>query len=253
MLPASNDVIACLFAHRSVRAFRPNPVPDDVLTTLVAAAQSAPTSSNLQAWSVVAVGDEDRKARLAALAGHQNHVREAPLFLVWLADLARAARIGEAEGRPVDATAYLETTLLAVIDAALAAQNAVVAAESLGLGSVYIGGIRNDPAAVAAELGLPPMVFPVVGLALGYPDPARPAAIKPRLPQHAVLHRERYDHEADAGLADYEDRLRAFQRGQGMAEGAWRAQVAARLAGPQSMAGRHLLRAAFERLGFALR
>lgn len=76
---------------------------------------------------------------------------------------------------------YLESLLLGKIDAALAAQNAVVALESLGLGSVYIGGIRNYIEGVANELGLPPQVYPVFGLCVGYPSPDRPVKVKPRL------------------------------------------------------------------------
>lgn len=78
----------------------------------------------------------------------------------------------------------------ATIDAALAAQNATIAAESLGLGTVYIGGIRNQPVRVTETIQLPPHLFTVFGLCVGYPDEAKPAAIKPRLPQAAVLHRE---------------------------------------------------------------
>ncbi|MEF2985466.1 nitroreductase family protein, partial [Pseudomonas aeruginosa] len=95
------------------------------------------SSSNLQTWSVVAVQDPDRKARLAELAGNQGHIREAPLFLVWVADLARTRAVATAAGSPAEGLDYLESLLVAVIDAALAAQNAVVALESLGLGAVY--------------------------------------------------------------------------------------------------------------------
>src|SRR3546814_7369666 len=108
---------------------------------------------------------------------------QAPLFLVWLIDLGRLTRLAEARGVSSEALTYLESFLLGAVDASLAAQSAVVALESLGLGSVYIGGIRNRPAEVVAELGLPRNVFPVFGLVVGRPDPAKPAHIKPRLPQ----------------------------------------------------------------------
>ncbi|WP_275407863.1 nitroreductase family protein [Actinoplanes regularis] len=85
-LAAPNDVLRLQLAHRSVRRFGPRDVTERELATLIAAAQSAPTSSNLQPWSVVAVRDPQRKARLATLAGNQAFVAQAPLFLVWLAD-----------------------------------------------------------------------------------------------------------------------------------------------------------------------
>ncbi|MDT8267893.1 nitroreductase family protein, partial [Roseomonas sp. DSM 102946] len=150
----------------------------------------------MQAWSVVAVTDPDSKRRLAAVAGGQRHVEQCPLFLVFLADLSRHARLAERTGRPLEGLPFLETFLVAALDAGLAAQNAVVAAESLGLGTVYIGALRNDLEAVAAELGLPPGATAVFGLCVGYPAPDG-GAVKPRLPQSAVLHHERYDPEAD--------------------------------------------------------
>lgn len=252
---AWSAVLEGMLSHRSVRAYLATPLPPGTLEALVAAAQSAPTSSNLQAWSVVAVEDGARKERLAALAGDQAHIRDCPLFLVWLADLARLARVAEGRGLPHAGLDYTELLLLAVIDAALAAQNAVVAAESLGLGTVYIGGIRNRPPDVAAELCLPQRVFPVFGLCVGWPDPAKPASVKPRLGQDAVLHREIYAPEAqDAAVSRYNATMAAFYRAQNMpVEGDWAQHSARRVAGPQSLSGRHTLRDALRQLGFELR
>src|SRR6201987_28366 len=133
---AWNDVLATLLSHRSVRAYQSTPLPEGTLELIVAAAQSAATSSNLQTWSVVAVEDPDRKAKLSAVAANQAHIRECPLFLVWLADLARVDHLANSRGISLAALPFVETFLIAVIDAALAAQNAVVAAESLGLSTV---------------------------------------------------------------------------------------------------------------------
>lgn len=252
-LGAWNEVLATQLAHRSVRRFTDRAVSDAELTALVAAAQSAPTSSNLQAWSVVAVRDPERKRRLAGFAGGQAFIDAAPLFLIWIADLSRARRIGDSAGATLEATDYLESTIIGFVDAALAAQNAVVAAESLGLGSVFVGAIRNDPDAVARELALPPHSVAAFGLAVGGPDPTENAGIKPRLPQSAVLHHETYDAErADAALGAYDERLRAYNARHGL-PGNWTERVRARLAGPASMAGRHTLRTTLERLGLPSR
>jgi nitroreductase len=249
-----NGTLDTLLAHRSVRAYRPDPLPDGIVELLVAAAQSAASSSNLQPWSVVAIEDPGRKARLAALAGHQTHIVQAPLFLVWLVDLHRLGTIGEERGVPTGALDYLETFLLGAVDTALAAQNAVVALESLGLGSVFIGGIRNRPAEVAAELDLPPHVFPLVGLAVGHPDPDAPASVKPRLPQGAVLSRETYrTDDIGTAIADYDRALRTFQREQAMPERDWSDQATQRVRGPEAMSGRDALRAVLRGLGFELR
>jgi len=252
---ADNDCIAGLLGHRSVRAYLPDALPEGTVETLVAAAQSAASSSNLQPWSVIAVEDPGRKARLAELAGSQKHIVEAPLLLVWLIDFDRLARIADEIGTAGAALDYTETFLLGAVDTSLAAQNAVVALESLGLGSVYIGGIRNRPQAVAAELDLPPRLFPLFGLVVGKPDPARPASVKPRLPQDSVLFREtyRWEHTQDEALGSYNERLRAFQLEQQLAARDWTDIVAQRTRGPEAMAGRHLLRQVIDHLGFPLR
>ncbi len=101
----STPVIDALLAHRSVRAYLPDPLPAGALEAIVAAAQSAPTSSNLQAWSVLVTTDPARKARLAALAGGQAHIADCPTFLLFCADLARAARIGEAQQATLEGAA----------------------------------------------------------------------------------------------------------------------------------------------------
>ncbi|MBW4444663.1 MAG: NADPH-dependent oxidoreductase [Plectolyngbya sp. WJT66-NPBG17] len=244
-----------LLSHRSIRAYRSVPLPPSTLETLIAAAQSASTSSNLQTWSVVAVEDVDRKAQLAEVTNRQAHIYQAPLFLVWLADLARLTRTAEQLGLPHEGLDYLEMFLMASIDASLAAQNAVVAAESLGLGTVYIGALRNRPEEVAAILGLPPLTFAVFGLCVGYADPDKPAAIKPRLPQPAILHREQYQSiEQDVSIVEYNEQMRQFYTDQKMnVPGDWAEHSAKRIATREALSGRDRLREALHHLGFELR
>ena len=245
-------VLDAMLSHRSVRHFVRDALPEQTLETLVAAAQSAPTSSNLQTWSVIAVESQERREALANLVGPQKHLAVAPLVLVFLADLSRIERLGQAQGRDPVGLHYLDTFLMGVIDAALAAQNAVVAAEAMGLGTVYVGGMRNQPEEVAKVLGTPANVFPVFGLVVGRPDPAKPAAIKPRLPQSAVLHREQYQVPADQSqeIGDYNEALRQFMRTHGMREVDWSAQVVERLGSPEALTGRHRLYEALRNAGF---
>jgi hypothetical protein len=204
---------------------------------------------------VVAVEDQERKDRLSQLAGGQAHIRQAPLFLVWLADLARASHTADRHGLPHDGLNYLELFLTAAIDATLAAQNAVVAAESLDLGTVYIGGIRNNPEAVAAELGLPKQVFAVFGLCVGYPDPAQAIAVKPRLPQSAVLHREAYSLEAQEPAIDrYNEVMATFYTEQQMqVQGDWTHHSSDRVANAAALRSRAHLKDILNNLGFELR
>lgn len=249
-----NDQIAALLSHRSVRGYRPDPLPDGTLETLVAAAQSAATSSNLQVWSVVAVTDADARRELAEIAGGQQHIVQCPLYLVWLADLARNSRLGRSAEVEMQAIPYLETFMLAVIDAALAAQNAVVAAESLGLSTVYIGAMRNDPLRVARLLGLPAGTVGVFGLCVGYAAEGEAGEVKPRLPQATVLHRERYGCDDDPELREAYDReMNGFRLRNGLPPQTWSELVLARLGRLTSMNGREVLKDVVRERGFPLR
>ena len=188
--------------HRSIRAFRDEPVPDSDLLAIIRAGQMASTSSNMQAYSVIRVTDRKLRAALAEIAGRQQYVEDCPEFLVWCADMERLRRAAglEPDAMPCNAEAYT----IAAIDAALAAQNAALAAESLGYGICYIGAVRNDIAKTAALLGLPKRVVPLFGMCIGRPDqdPVR----RPRLPVEAVLHENRYDASAHAGaVAAYDE------------------------------------------------
>ncbi|MBL8837449.1 MAG: nitroreductase family protein [Alphaproteobacteria bacterium] len=249
-----NETIARLLGHRSVRAYARQAPPPGTLETLIAAAQSAATSSNLQTWSVIAVDDKDARAALAAIANDQAHVAQCPIFLVWLADLSRLQRLGTANGARLEGLDYLEMFLVAAIDAALAAQNAVVAAESLGLATVYIGALRNDVRRVAALLGLPPGAAPVFGLCIGYEAAGAAAEVKPRLPQDVVLHRGRYAaHDEAARIADYDRILAGFSLRNEMSNEGWTKRVLARVGSVAALRGRDALRAALAALGFPLR
>lgn len=198
----TTPTIELIHRHGSVREYEPNPVPAELVETIVAAAQRSSTSSNLQMYSVVAVTDAAKRARLAELCGNQEHVAQAPVFLAWCADLSRLDRVCQLRGC-TQVTEYVEYFLLAAMDATIAAQTAALAAESLGLGICYIGSIRNQPQEVIDLLAMPRLVFPVTGMTLGWPVAA--PAIRPRLPMRAVLHWEVFDRGGeDEALREYD-------------------------------------------------
>ncbi len=197
-----NPTLDLIHRHGSVRKYKPDPVPQELIETMVVAGQRASTSSNLQMTSVVAVTDAAMRVRLSEICGGQAHVAQAPVFLTWCADLARLDRACHLRGY-TQVTDYVENFLVAAVDVAIAAQNAALAAESLGLGICYIGSIRNDTAAVIALLKLPRLVFPIVGMTVGWP--VEPPPVRPRLPLSAILHWEQYDPAPkDAELAAYD-------------------------------------------------
>jgi nitroreductase len=246
-----DETISLLLSHRSIRKYLPKPLHSGTIETLIASAQSASSSSNLQTWSVVAVEDPARKARLSVLAGSQKHIDEAPLFLVWLADLSMLQLIAERLDVATQSLDNLEYLIMAVVDATLAAQNAFIALESLGLGGVYIGAIRNNTEKVAIELNLPPRVFPVFGMTVGFPDPSVKTDIKPRLPQPAILHRETYSAAAlSSSIAEYDARLHVFQEKQNLTAFDWSREAVSKLNTP---AGRDDLAEDLRKLGFPLK
>jgi nitroreductase len=248
-----NPVLETLLSHRSVRRYSDRPLPPGLIELLVAAAQSAPSSSNLQAMSIIAVQDRERMRRLAKLAAGQRHVAEAPLLLMFIADLSRLREISTRLTGSAEGLDYVEAFIVALTDAAFAAQNAIVALESLGLGGCYIGAMRNHPHEVAAELGLPPGAFAVFGLTIGYPDPAVETGVKPRLAQQIVLHRERYDQADPADIASYDEAMREFRVDQLMSDIAWTRQAAGRVGSASGLMGRHVLRETLQAMGFALK
>jgi nitroreductase len=250
-----NEHIALLLNHRSVRGYRPDALPAGTLETLMAAAQSAATSSNLQTWSVIAVTDPDRKAALAKLANNQKHIEQCPLFLVWLADIARNQRLAEQESVTLEVMPYQETFLVACIDAALAAQNATVAAEALGLSTVYIGALRNQPQEVAKVVNLPSGTFGVFGMCVGYATEAAYGEVKPRLPQEVVLHREVYVPPADEAQrrSAYDALMGQFSARNEMATDTWTKRVIGRMGRIAALSGRDGLVAALHAMGFELK
>ncbi len=185
--------------RRTNRRYGDRPVPDSLVRLLLAAAFSASSKSDFQQASVLWLKDRDRRDRLASLFPDMPWIGAAPVFLVFLADPKRLERLGALRGKKQDNSA-LEGFLNATVDAALALQTCILAAEALGLGTCPISVLRNRIAEVAEILELPDKVFPVAGLCLGWP--AAQGFISMRLPLEATVHLDRYD---DSGLEEAVD------------------------------------------------
>ena len=197
----TTPTIELMSTHGSVRHYKPDSVPESMVEEIVAAGQRASTSSNLQAYSVVATTDCAKKKQLMDITGGQKHITQAPVFLLWCADFSRLKRASLHMGYELNAD-HIENFLVAAVDAAIASQNAGLAAESLGLGFCYIGAIRNQPHRVVSLFDLPELVFPVFGMTLGWPVKA--PLIRPRLPLEAVLHWDTYQEDDLSLLKEYD-------------------------------------------------
>ncbi|WP_249869949.1 oxygen-insensitive NADPH nitroreductase [Oceanobacillus saliphilus] len=186
-----NQIIEALLDHRSIRKFKDKKLTEEQIHTIVKAAQQASTSSNVMAYTIIGVKDEHLKEELYNVSGHQ-HVKDNAHMFIFCGDLHRINHLDNPEHNQ-HIQENLESTeqlIVATVDAALAAQNASIAAESMGLGICYIGSLRNDINRVNELLELPEYVIPLFGLVVGYPD--HMPDIKPRLPLETIYHEDKY-------------------------------------------------------------
>lgn len=191
--------------RRTQRRYSDRPVAEPLVRLLLAAAFSASSKSDFQQASAIWVQDRARRDRLAALIPDMPWIGTAPVFLVFLGDARRLEQLGELRGHK-QPNGALEGFFNATVDAALALQTCVLAAETLGLGTCPISVLRNHIKAVGEVLELPDKVFPVAGLCLGYP--AQTGFVSMRLPLEATVHIDRYDDTGLAAAVDGYDRRR---------------------------------------------
>ncbi len=148
-----NQVIDTITSHRSIRAFKDQPISKIQLDAIIASGIAASSSSLLQAVSIIRITEQEKRLKLAELAGNQPYVASAAEFLVFCIDYQRHYTLDN-NVHPE----FMELTLIGAIDAGIMAQNCLLAAESLQLGGVYIGGLRNSPYEVDQLLELPLIV-----------------------------------------------------------------------------------------------
>lgn len=193
--------------HQSIRKFTSQKIPQAVIDTCITAGQAAASSSFVQVTSVIQINSPEARSALSKAAGGQAYVESAGVFLVFCADFQRNQQICLRQQQKMP-TGFIEQTLIASVDTALFAQNVLLAAQSLGLGGVFIGGLRNQPETVTQLLDLPPQVFPIFGLCLGYPD--QNPGQKPRLPLSMVLHQDQYSNDGLANLEKYDTQISSY-------------------------------------------
>lgn len=210
MPQVNNDTITTLLNHRSIRAFSDEPVAGEVISSLMAAANQAPSSSFYQQRTIIQIKDPAIRQALAEASGQPYVGGARGELLVFVVDLHRNARLRAEAGADIGVLESTALFLQGVEDTMIAAQTAVIAAESLGLGAVYLGSITRDPQLVIEALKLPLHTFPLVGVLVGHA--AQQPELKPRLPLHIVTAIDTYPkidsfHQA---LADYDQIIKRY-------------------------------------------
>lgn len=234
-----NEVIQTLLNHRSIRSFTEEALSEEQIRLIVQSAQQASTSSYMQAYSIIGVKKKETKEKLAELAGNQSYVAQNGHLFIFCADLYRHELASQMEGVDVkDSLQSTEKFMVALIDAALAAQNAAIAAESMGLGICYIGGIRNNSEKVSGVLKLPNLVIPLFGLVVGYPS--KQSSQKPRLPLEHIYHEEHYEQNTDSYIEEletYNEIIQTYykERTNGVRSETWTQQMTTMLAQPKRL------------------
>ena len=215
-----NETVNLILNHTSKRKFTEQKPTREMVDAIVRCAQMASTSSHFQAYTIIEVQDPAKREVLKECSGGQKWTVTAPLVLLFCADLHRSEKYFD--GIDKDVLNNTECYTVAVIDAALAAQNAITAAESMGMGGVVVGGIRNDVQKLIDTFQLPVKVAPLFALCLGYPG--EEPGYKPRLPQEVVHKIDTYTEDGnDELVAAYNAEVKEYyiNRGDGKCEDTW--------------------------------
>lgn len=253
VLQEITPAIDLMRSHRSIRNFTSQPIPDGWVEIIIEAAQWASSTSFRQTYSVIAIADAERKRELRQVCGGQRWIEECPVFLAFCADMNRLDDICKVRDKRVNLE-HTETFLMAALDAGLFMQNAALAAESLGLGIVMIGGLRDNPREVIRLLQLPHGVFGISGMCIGFAE--KVPVQRPRLPLAEVLHWDHYQSDGrQERLAGYDEQIRAagtYRRKDGTLDG-WTDVMARTTAKPPPEEGRYQLREILLGQGFELK
>lgn len=200
-----NSTINTFINHRSIRQYKDNPIEAEKLDAIIKAVHHAPTSINGQQVSVIVVTDKEKKSKVAEYAGGQTWIDQAPVFLLFVMDYHRAHLAAKLNGENLVITESIESIMVGSVDVGIALGTAIGAAESLGLGTVPIGGVRKSPEEMIALFELPELVYPVAGLVLGYPEDM--SEMKPRIPLSIFKHDNTYNPDQSEALKAYDQQM----------------------------------------------
>jgi nitroreductase len=193
----ANETMKLLFERSSCRSFLDKTIPQEVLNAVLEAGTHSATAGNLQPYSIIKIENLENRLKLAKMCG-QAFIGKAPVLLLFCLDLHRNERWAKLEVAPYTATSSFRHFWVSFQDTIICAQNICTAADSMGLGSVYIGTVIDNPAKIERMLKLPKGVFPVVLVCLGYPK-VRPKPAN-KLGPDVVVHSEYYSQMEDQQL-----------------------------------------------------
>lgn len=198
-----NETIQTVLKHQSIRRYAERPVEEEKMQNIFDTIQASPSWINGQQISIIRVTNPEIRQQLATLCGNQSYVANAPEFLVFCADFYRTSLACEMEKELFAAAENMDLLLVGATDVGIALGSAVVVAESLGLGTVPIGGIRRNTEHVIELLKLPKYVIPISGLCIGYP--LENPGLKPRLPKQSVVFNNAYNTDLHGDLKTYDE------------------------------------------------
>ena len=181
-----NKTIETMLNHKSIRKFKAQKLDKETVNTLVDVARHTSTSNFMQSYSIISVNDEAKKQAIANIS-KQQYIADSGHLFIMVVDQNRNMKIAKENNQDTEILGKFDRFLIGASDALLASQNILTAAESLDLGGVVLGSILNQVDELIKILDLPKYVFPILGIALGYPD--QEPQLKPRLPQ-SVMHFE---------------------------------------------------------------
>lgn len=220
-----NETIKTIMTRRSVRAYAEREIEAPCKQAIIDAARRAPTAGNLQMYSMIVVEDQKIKNLLSKSCDNQPFIAKAPLLIIYLADFNKLFQLYEASGSHEFMTKKgknlrypgLGEFILSVNDALIAAQTSVIAAESLGIGSCYIGDIMEQHDFHKDLLGLPDLVFPVTMLCYGYPKVPKTEGQKqlPRFGEEFVVFTDKYKRFSDEEILHMTDETSWLYRSNG--------------------------------------
>jgi len=205
----SNTMIEKQLSHRTIREFLPDQIDKQTLNRLMEVARRTATSNGMQSTTIIQITDPIIKRQVADIC-KQEYVFRTPILLIFVADCYRNMRIAQDKGCFEESAGDMDRFFQAVTDTCLAAQNVVNAAESLGLGALYLGSTLNDVQKLIEVLNLPKLTFPVVGLGLGIPN--QNPTLKPRLSNELKVFENSYqifDNYLEM-IADYDIEMQTY-------------------------------------------